>query len=135
MNSPAHDIVDILAGVSSLALTNGTDLFTNSEPASPNDCVTVYDTNHPAMLVTMNPDTDKKLENLSVQVRVRDAKSDEAWVMVNDIKNELHGKIRETINGAIYHAIWHASGPFPLERDDKNRTIYTMNFELTREEA
>jgi hypothetical protein len=134
MNNPAYDIVDILAGISSLALTAGTDLFENEEPSKPDDCVTVYDTSpHQPPRLGLDPD-DKVLEYPSIQVRVRNRSaataSSEAW----NIKTELHGMNRESQGGSKYLGIWCSSGPFNIVKGENNRTIYTINFEMVREE-
>lgn len=132
MNEPAVDIADILAGVSSLALATGTDLFVNEEPDKPDNCVTVYDTGQEAEQLYVDPD-ETALESLSVQVRVRHKVASLAWALANNIKTELHGQNKVTQGGAIYLGIWHASGPFPLGKDGQNRTLYTVNFDMMRE--
>lgn len=134
MNNPAYDIVDILEGISSLALTAGTYLFENEEPSKPDDCVTIYDTS-PYRAAYLSLDTDDKvLEFPSIQVRIRNTSASAASSQAWNIKSELHGLTNQSQGGALYLGMWISSGPFSIGKDENNRSLYTVNFELVREE-
>jgi hypothetical protein len=129
MNAPSEDIKDMLVADSGLGLTFGTNLFKNKEPASPRNCVTIFDT------YGYRPDlalVDQGYERPSIQIRVRNNKQETAWSLIDDIKNLLHGKSNETWNGAMYTVIYCASGPALLDWDDNGNVRLIINFNLQR---
>lgn len=132
MNSPAYDIADYLSEISSLALTKGTDVFVGTEPTSPDDCVTVYDTNTGAPGLTTDPD-ETRVEYPSIQVRVRNNAYDSCWSLADEIKNTLHGLNKLIQNETTYLGMWCASGPFNMGKDGNNRTIFVVNFDIVRQ--
>jgi len=129
MNASSVDIKDILAGYSSLGLVFGTNLFVASEPALPNDCVTVYDTSG-SMARALDPDN--KLYFSSIQVRVRDHDYREGWDKINDIREYLDAKVGTKQGGTTYIMIRATSDPQFLERDENERYVFFINFEIIR---
>jgi hypothetical protein len=129
MNPSSVDIKNILEDDSSLGLVFGTNLFIASEPATPNDCVTVYDTSG-SMARAL--DRDNKLYFSSVQVRVRDHDYREGWDKINDIREYLDAKVGTTQNETLYVMIRATSDPQFLTRDENQRFIFSINFEIIR---
>lgn len=133
MNAPSIDIKDLIEAESSLALTFATDVFVGSEPASPENCVTIFDTpGFPPQL------TFKKGENYfypSIQIRVRNKIYIGGWALINEIKEFLHGRGPETINGTLYTAMICSGEPALLDWDDNERARFVVNFELQRRES
>ena len=129
MNASSIDIQDILAEYSSLGLTFNTNLFVAHEPATPNDCVTVYDT---SSSMARALDRDNKVYFSAVQVRIRDFDYREGWNMANDIREYLDAKVGTKQGGTTYIMIRATSDPQFLERDENERYIFFINFEIIR---
>jgi len=128
MNAPSEDIKDILVA-GGLGLTFATNLFIGKEPASPKNCVTIFDT------YGRPPDlnlTDQGYERPSINIRVRNTSYMTGWTLANNIKNLLHGKEHETWNGTLYTVIYCSSGPAQLDWDDNNNARFIINFNLQR---
>jgi hypothetical protein len=129
MNASSIDIQDILAEYSSLGLTFNTNLFVAHEPATPNDCVTVYDT---SSSMARALDRDNKVYFSAVQVRIRDFDYREGWNMANDIREYLDAKVGTKQGGTTYIMIRATSDPQFLERDENERYVFFINFEIIR---
>lgn len=129
MNSPSVDIKDMLVAVSALDLTFGSTLFIGKEPASPHQCVTIYDT--PGKPTALNMDSSEKYYYPSVQVRVRSDQYLTGWNLINDIKEALHGRAHETWNSCTYELI-ESSEASMLTWDDNERVIFIININLQR---
>ena len=112
MNSPAKDIATILDAESGLALTFADNLHVGMEPPKPIECVTIFDTYGSSPQLAMN---DQGYEMPNIQVRVRSAKYDTGWAMIEAIKDRLHGLHQEVWNSTLYSAIYCASGPVFLD--------------------
>ena len=141
MNAPSDDVKDMLvadddssSGVS-LNLVFATNLFTGREPAKPNNCVTIYDHAGFAPSLSLGGKEDSGYEYPSIQIRVRNVKEQNAWILIDRIKNSLHARNHEEWNGTLYTVIYCSSGPALLEYDDNNRTILIINFNLQRRTA
>jgi len=130
MNTTANDIKSILVADTALGLVHGTNLFVNREPASPDNCVTIFDTYGAPARLTLDG---KSYEYPSIQIRVRNNKQSEATRIINAIYSSLHGRAHETWNGAIYESIaCSGSGPFLLDWDDNDRCRFVINFNVQR---
>lgn len=128
MNSTADDIKDYI--ISALNLTFGTDLFVNREPATPNNCITIFDTSAGTAQATMQRGEDYFYP--SVQIRVRNENSTVAWNVIKEIQTLLHNKGNLVINETVYTVIYCSSGPALLEWDDNNRVKFIINFNIQR---
>ena len=133
MNCPSEDLRHFLEGLDdssgTLNLTYGVDLFIGKEPATPINCVTIFDTPGfaPALgLITQG------YEYPSVQIRVRNKKYITGWNIIEEIKNSLHGLSQETINGTLYSVVYCSSGPALLDWDDNGNARIVCNFNLQR---
>lgn len=131
MNPPSEDIKDILAAASALALTFATDLFVSEMPATPDLCVTIYDTGG------FDPDVNFVYDRPTVQIRVRGDRGEYlvAHGLAQTIRDLLSGEHNYTINGARYIAIWAQGDIISVGYDDNHRPILTINFRLHRTNA
>lgn len=129
MNAPSEDIKDMLEADSSIALELGTDLFVGKEPATPRNCVTIFDTiGYPPSLGL----TDQGYEYPSIHIRVRNKDYRVGWALIHSIKDSLHGRSHQTWNGALYTVIYCSSGPALLDWDDNGNARFIINFNLQR---
>lgn len=131
MQAPSVDIADILAATSSLALTFRTDLFVSEMPATPDECVCVYDTGG------FEPEANFVYERPTVQVIIRGAK--DAYVATHNlaqgIRDVLHALANYTINSARYIGIWCQSDIMSLGYDKNHRPMLSVNFRIHRTEG
>lgn len=130
MNSPAVDISTILASVSSLGLTEATNLFINKMPNKPDICVAVMDSPGDAPLPTI-----ERYERPSVQILVRGKKNTgfaNAYSTAENIKLQLHTYSNQTVGGTRYIGIWAETDILPLGNDDNDRPELSMNFRIHR---
>jgi hypothetical protein len=134
MNAPSVDIKDILEAKDdssgSYDLTFGTNLFIGKEPATPKNCVTIYDT--PGFAPYLGVDGSTGYEYPSIQIRVRNTSYVSGWNMINDIKSHLHGIKQTTWNGTLYSVIICSSDPALLDWDDNGNARFICNFNIQR---
>ena len=130
MNSAAVDIKDMLVAESSLGLTFATNLFVGSEPTTPDDCVTVYDSSEAPPQLTFQQGEDYFYP--SVQIVVRNISYQDGWSLVNSIRDALHGRAGETWNSTYYSLIYCFSGPVSLGWDAQGRVSFSVNFNIQR---
>ena len=121
--------MDYITSLSGISLIAGTDMFVGKMPASPDNCVAIYDTPSRGQLLDL--DGANGYEYAAVQIRVRNRKYDEGWQMVSDIVSYLHGE-RMELNGALYLAVFLASGPAFLRWDEQDRAEFVVNFNVQR---
>lgn len=126
MNSPAHDIALYLAA-NSIGVF-GSDLFTATEPATPDRVITTYD--YPGG----NPDTDElDVRLVNFQVRVRSADYNEAYQLQDAIVALLimpvNGIIAET---SRFSLIVLNSDIATLGRDSNQRHILVASYRARR---
>jgi len=129
MQSPAEDIKDMLEAESSLGLIFANNLFTNKEPGSPIECVTIFDTGGLSPSLGL---TTQGYEYPSVNIRVRGINYIDTWNLANDIKDSLHGRAQETRNGTLYSVIYCSNGPYLLDWDDNGNCRIVLNFNINR---
>lgn len=130
MNSVALDIKDMLEADSSLGLEYGVDLFISKEPTKPNDCVTLYDT--PSYPPDRGLDLDNIMYNSSIQVRVRNLDYTVGITLAIDIMESLLERAQETWGGTLYTFIQAMGEPALLHRDENDRVLIIVNFNLKR---
>jgi hypothetical protein len=133
MNPPSVDVKDMLEAESILGLDIATDLFVGEEPITPDNCVTIFDTPGFAPQLTLTPGEDYFYPSIQIRVRNRDYRT--GWTLANNIKTVLHGKAQETWNGTLYSVIYCSSGTALLDRDEKRRARFVINFNLQRRDA
>jgi hypothetical protein len=114
----------------------GTDLFGGREPASPTECVTIF--NQPGggrflFNSTTNPDGSKTTyEYTGFQLRARSKNYEKAILMLSNLIDILHGIGNQVVNGTKYTVIESLDSPFLLEWDDENRAKVVTNFAVQR---
>jgi hypothetical protein len=131
MNSPARDTAGYLAaqGVTgAVGGSSGWPVYVGREPLTPVDVVTCYDTGGP-----VGPLID--LRRPSVQVRVRSANYDDGWQKINEAYEAL--VLPTSVSGSDVVILgWMAISDVAfIGRDDKDRAIFTVNFETLRDGA
>lgn len=129
MNPPSKDICAILAAAS-LGLTFGTNLFVGSEPPSPDNVVTIYDT--PGFAPESTLTKGEEIWQPAVQVRVRNSSYLASYALINDIKETLHALAHETWGETRYDLIRCAQEPFLLDYDESGRPRFVANFDIQR---
>lgn len=133
MNSTSEDIKSILENESSGAFDSGVDLYTvqlGHLPAIPNDVVSIIeDLGYPHSL---SLDKNEIYERTAVQVLVRTTNYREGWSLAHSIKDLLHGRANETWNGTFYTLIQCKNGPAVWDKDDNQRYVFIMNFDIQR---
>jgi hypothetical protein len=128
MNPASLDIAKLLED--ELGLEIGVDLFIGKEPPEPDSCVTIFDTpGFPPQL------TYKKGENYyypAIQIRIRERLYLEGYEKINGLKELLHGRANEVINGTHYTLVQCSIEPALLDWDANNRARFFINFNLQR---
>jgi len=135
MNPSSVDIKDILEAESSLGLTFGTDLFVGLEPATPDDCVTIFDTPGQPPVLTLGGQSGEGYFFPAIQIRVRNNSYTTGWDVINDIKTTLHGLNNETWNGTIYDVVKCNGEPFLLNWDENERARFVSTYNIFRKET
>jgi hypothetical protein len=133
MNQPSRDIKTILESYgdsSGLNLDFSINLFLNKEPATPINCVTIFDTEGFPPYLGLGGETG--YEYPSINIRVRNTKQQDAWTIIEEIKEALHGRHQETWNDTLYSIIYCSSGPALLDWDDNGNCRLIVNFNIQR---
>lgn len=133
--SYANDIATYLATVSALSLTVGTNMFIGSEPVTPADCVTVYDSG--AMAPDFDYDGNTYLYYPRVQIRVRNASYLTGDTLINDIRDAVKNITHTTLGTTRYNGVFIDSGPAHLGVIDTNAglaNVWTMNIRAITED-
>lgn len=131
MNPASVDVKDYLE-TQGLSLTFATNLFIGQEPASPDNCVTIFDT--PGFPRDTFYDPTLRYQRPSVQVRVRNKSYTAGWAVINGITEVLHNQ-RMTINGMEYTAMFCSQEPAMLDYDENGRPRFVTTFNLQRRNA
>lgn len=132
MNTPAKDTADylVLSGVTE-AFGGSTDwsVYVGREPLLPANVVTVYDTGGPT-----GPLID--LRRPSVQVRVRSDDYEDGWVKANEILQTLVEPFEGVSVTDAKILMWELSSDITfIGRDDHDRPLFTVNFQILRDGA
>lgn len=124
MRPVSQDIVDILSDAG-LGLTTADNLFAGEYPDKPDQIVMVSDApgNTPDIHGYRKP---------AVQVLVRSNKYDTGWDLANDIAVYLHASYGYKYDGVYYTGIWMSTDVERIGRDDKQRHLFAVNFEVQR---
>ena len=133
MNPTSKDICALLAAESDFGLTFGEDLFAGKEPATPDDCVTIFDIPGDAPLLTLDGKVAEGASyNSSIQVRARNNDYLVGWGLIHDIQFFLHGLNNFTEGGATYLLIQSVDEPALLDWDETNRARFIATFSIKR---
>lgn len=131
MRTPAHDtaIYLVAAGVAgAFGGATGWPAYVGREPLDPINVITCYDTGGPA-----GPLVD--LRTPTVQVRVRSSSYDDGWQKINEASAALMEPFEVATQDATILAWGITSEPGFIGRDDKDRALFTANFQLMRDGA
>lgn len=126
MRSPALSIARYLEtqGFGVFGAAVGWSINAAVEPATPDACITVYDTG------AETPDTDQMDRRPTFQVRVRALGYEEAWNKLDDIVSHLMRVRAVVLDGTRFVAFMPTSDIAPLGRDENNRHALTCNFRV-----
>jgi len=130
MNSVAEDIKDILEDDSVGVF--GTDIFIGIMPELPDSCICLSDNQGLG-----KPESRYEWDYTGVQVLIRGAEGgyQAVYAKAVAVKVSLHGLVNETVNSAIYKMIQAGHDPLYLGVDNKNRPMFSINFEIQRTSA
>lgn len=135
MNAPATDIKDLL--VSELGYEFGVDIFVSSQPATPINCVTLFDTSSTPPDGTV--DGNNVFMRETIMVWVRNSNYQAAYLQAQAIIGVLHNRARITLSETFYLYINLMNGPTSIAQvgdgGDGGDTLLSMNFELQRKSA
>ncbi len=131
IRSPAHDIAEYLQDIvgTSIGGSASWSLFVGLEPASPDRCITVYDTpGVPAV-----PDANHY--EPSVQVRVRGVDYRDVYEKAVEIRQWLIVPRTREIDERRYVGVWPEGDISSLGRDENNRHRLVATYRIIREEG
>jgi len=129
MKIAAEDIATILQAETSLVL--GTDLFINKEPASPDNCVTIFDVAGGPSEMALDA---SNYQQPSIQLRVRNKTQLTGSTLCNTLVAALDGMGNEEVGTTTYMIIYLTSGPALLDWDNNDRVRFIINFNILRKE-
>ena len=132
MNPTSEDIKDFIEQESDLDLAFATNLFIGREPATPDNCVTIFDTPGYPPSMTLKGKEEGSIFYPSIQIRVRNNDYQTGWNLIDRIKLLLHGTVKEIINSTSYDYIKCISEPFLLGFDEADRALFVSTFDICR---
>lgn len=129
MNCVAEDIMNYL-DMEYAGLTKGTNLFCNKEPASPANCVTIFETTKlaPGFCLTGAVNYDRS----NFMIRVRNTNQKKAWTLAEGLKNFLHGLYNIVIDETVYQSIKCSRAPQYYNWDESDKCRVIVTFEVQR---
>jgi hypothetical protein len=127
--SPAHDLALYLAeqGLGTFGADVGWSINVSTEPAAPDETITLYDTGGPAPYLV-----DEDLRRPAVQVRVRSPLPESAYAKMDAVVRELIAPLERVLYGSRYVGVYMTSDILSIGRDENNRLRLTANFEAER---
>jgi hypothetical protein len=127
--SPADDLSDILETANLIGGSTGWLTQVGEEPTNPDKVVTLYDTGGP------EPNPKNLQDFVRVQIRIRGNPNDylATFLKAQQIKDELLGRPKATINSVVYVGIWMANEILFLGYDESRRPRFTCNWRIVRE--
>lgn len=102
--------------------TVGTDLFIGFLPDTPDDCIVVRATQG------LPPNVIVDLEQPGFQIMLRNTDHDTGWAAADTIRTDLHQLTHTTVNGIVYKRIDAVGSVTYIGRDEKERTLWSINF-------
>ena len=130
MNFISEDIKDMLEDNSSLGLVFNSNLFIGRTPTTPDDAVTLFDTEGYSPEPTL--ETDNLLYNSSIQIQIRNNAYPTGMTLAYNIMDHLHSQAQQVWNGTLYTSIRADSEPMFLSWDENGRVIFIINFNMKR---
>lgn len=132
--SHAYELATYLA-TKGLSLTVGTNMFVGSEPTTPANCVTLYDTGGSAPYQDYSGSS--FVAHPSVQVRVRNSAYLTGDTLINDIRDVLKQIVHTTLTATRYCGVFISNEPIHLGMIDTNAGlahVWTLNINLIVED-
>ena len=123
--SPAELIGSILDAVPLLCTKLKDNLFVGTEPESPVDATTLYDTGGPN-----SQDAFNAIDTVGVQVRVRSKSYRSGWQLISEIKTSLQSIPGVEFNKQCIVGLWVESPPMLIGKDGQSNSLFTMNLRL-----
>ena len=114
---------------STLGLAFPTNLFIGHEQATPDNCVTIYDTPSFAPETTLDQ---QRIYRSSFQIRVRHLSYVTGITLARTIMDYLHARAQETWNGTLYTTMEATGEPAQMALDGNMRAIIITNFTTKR---
>lgn len=111
------------AGLGSL----GTNIFTDLQPASPADCITLY------QYAGSPPELVPEIEHPGLQARIRNTSYNTGYSNANSVMTTLHKVHEQTIDGIHYLFVEANQSPECMGQDQNRRWEWIVNFIVTRE--
>ena len=128
MATPAEIAANFIAA--NLSLVIGTGIFIGKEPASPIDCLTVYDTGGRDELTSLEHGC-KTMRRPSIQIRARN-KSYQAGYSALQAAGEALKTARDyQYDGLILTAALRKTDIISIGKDTTGSSVFTLNFDLT----
>lgn len=127
-NPVSLDIANLLEEEAGLGLIFATNLFIGSEPETPSNTVTIFDT--PGRPAQYFYDTTLEYYYPSIQVRVRNSNYVTGWILMNSIKDFLHNKSHFVQGGMSYQSVECSIEPSFLGFDENRRSWFVATFDL-----
>lgn len=113
--------------------TIGANIFDNFQPVDPDNCITVFDVSAP----NLSESSSLAVDLLGLQIIVRNAVSLTCKEIISDIhKNFMgfSGKLKSDSNDRV-SMVFIDQPPFCLGKDNKNRTEWTVTYNVRFETA
>lgn len=123
MNAPIVDVKQILVD----NLISSSIIFLSSEPDKPDTVITLYDTGGEP------PNPKWLLDFPSIQIRSRAKSYATAYANIINARDILLGKDKLTVNSTKYIGFVASGDIMMMPRDDEDRNILVVNFNITRE--
>lgn len=130
MNFVSKDIITLLELSFENIFEEGVNLFINYYPDFPDFVVSIFDTEGKAPEVLL--DGTKGIEFQNFQIRIRDKNNVYCEAIAFDIYQYLHGMNNFETENYYYYYIQANHSPAFLEKDEKGRSIYVLNFNCIR---
>lgn len=112
--------------------TQGVDLFLGRFPETPDACVMVRQSGGGYYVQTMGASlSHPKVEKLTAHISVRASSIVDAEVKTKSITDVLH-YFSGTINATLYLLIQLAYPPGPTGRDENDRELYSLTFDVMK---
>lgn len=129
MASPADDVAAHLVanGIGALGGTADWAVYVGSEPAKPDNCITIYDTGG------SHANADAQLEDPIIQIRARGRNYADVYAKLADAKALLLIPTGRTIGAYYYSGFWLTADIAKIGRDNDNRELLVVNFRAMRQ--
>lgn len=138
MDSPAYTLAKHLEdqGIGTFASDSGWAISVGTQPASPDDAITLYDTpGRSPLLYGDTEDGSAGYQRPSLQVRGRSRDYNALYAKMGDIRKALHAVVHsylgETTTRTLFVGVWQTSDTNSLGQDDNNRFQLVANYQMT----